>query len=55
MSEATPTAPAQTPEQRLTQLRNEVKRARNWAGDNLPPKSGLALIDQLEKALAASR
>lgn len=50
---ATPTR--QTAEQRLAHLRNEVKRARIWAGDRLNAQQGTTLIHMLERALKESR
>lgn len=40
-----------TTEQRLENLRREVKRARIYAGENLPAAPGLVLVQMLEKAM----
>ena len=44
-----------TPEQKLQRMRDEIRQARIWAGDNLPASSGLTLIVMLEKALKESK
>lgn len=46
---------AATQQQRLERLRADVKKARNWAGDNLPAKAGLEIIIMLERAIQESR
>lgn len=51
----TTTTDEKTPEQRLAHLRSEVKRARIYAGENLPAAPGLVLVHMLEKALKESR
>lgn len=40
-----------TPEQ-LKEIRDDIKQARIWAAENLPTKSGLAMIHKLEKIMA---
>ncbi|QDP46026.1 MAG: hypothetical protein Unbinned4052contig1001_26 [Prokaryotic dsDNA virus sp.] len=38
-------------ERKLWRLREDVRAAREWAGDNLPANVGLTMVGKLEKAL----
>ncbi|WP_306168591.1 hypothetical protein [Halomonas sp. MMSF_3323] len=42
-------------ERQLWRLREDVRAARVWAGDNLPANQGLVMVEKLEKALGSER